>query len=78
MAPGECVGWLSAQELLDDLPLELDRMRAVLQPWAFSSKARFNYAEFSAPPPVHPKGCTPHKVKSYPSKSGPGRNGGDL
>jgi hypothetical protein len=37
VALGEGVGRLSAQELLDDLPLELDRM-----PWAFSSKARFS------------------------------------
>src|SRR6266516_7140185 len=32
VALGEGVGRLSAQELLDDLTLELDRMRAVLSP----------------------------------------------
>ena len=42
VALGEGLGRLSAQELLDDLTLELDRMRAVLSHGLYSSKARFS------------------------------------
>jgi hypothetical protein len=42
VALGERVECLSCQELLDDLPLELDRMDAVLSHGLFSSKARFS------------------------------------
>jgi len=58
VALGEGVGRLSAQELLDDLPLELDRMRAVLS-HGLSPRKPGSVSRFSGPLPVHPKGCTP-------------------
>jgi hypothetical protein len=60
------VGRLSAQELLDDLTLELDRMRAVLS-HGLSPRKPGSVSRFSGPPPVHPTGCTP--VQSEYAKS---------
>jgi hypothetical protein len=57
-ALGEGVGRLSAQELLDDLPLELDRMGGVLS-HGLSPRKPGSVSRFSGPPPVDPKGCTP-------------------
>jgi hypothetical protein len=62
VALGEGVGRLSAQELLDDLTLELDRMRAVLS-HGLSPRKPGSVSRFSGPPPVHPTGCTPTRSK---------------
>src|SRR5205809_8129164 len=57
VAVGKRVRRLSAQELLDDLPLELDRMGAVLN-HGLSPRKPGSVSRFSGPLPVHPKGCT--------------------
>src|SRR6266496_3805783 len=58
VALGEGVGRVSAQKLLDDLALELDRMRAVLS-HGLSPRKPGSVSRFSGPPPVHSEGCTP-------------------
>src|SRR5258707_4870494 len=65
VALGEGVGRLSAQELLDDLTLELDRMRAVLS-HGLSPRKPGSVSRFSGAPPVHPTGCTPQFAKRQP------------
>src|SRR5262249_8398530 len=57
VAPGEGVQWLPTQKFLDDLALELDRMRAVLG-HGLSPRKPGSVSRFSPSPPVHPKGCT--------------------
>src|SRR5262249_32543306 len=58
VAPGEGVQWLPTQKFLDDLALELDRMRAVLG-HGLSPRKPGSVSRFSPSPSVHPKGCTP-------------------
>ena len=57
-ALGESVERFSAQLLLNDLPLELDRMCAVLG-HGLSPRKPGSVSRFSGPLPVHPKGCSP-------------------
>src|SRR5205823_6914658 len=61
VALGERMGRLSAQELLHDLALELDRMCAVLG-HGLSPRKPGSVSRFSGPLPVHLEGCTPINV----------------
>src|SRR6201987_3648646 len=55
---GEPVKRLAAQIVLNDLPLKLDRMRALLS-HGLSPRKPGSVSRFSGSPSVHPKGCTP-------------------
>src|SRR4029453_7657984 len=61
VALGERMGRLSAQELLHDLALKLDRMCAVLG-HGLSPRKPGSVSRFSGPLPVHPEGCTPNLI----------------
>src|SRR5262249_29505584 len=51
-------------KFLDDLALELDRMRAVLS-HGLSPRKPGSVSRFSPSPSVHPKGCTPLVARSW-------------
>src|SRR5213078_2072157 len=61
VALGERMGRLSAQELLHDLALKLERMCAVLG-HGLSPRKPGSVRRFSGPLPVHPEWCTPVSV----------------
>src|SRR5262249_8079524 len=70
VAPGEGVQWLPTQKFLDDLALELDRMRAVLG-HGLSPRKPGSVSRFSPSPSVHPKGCTPYCLSESPATGEP-------
>src|SRR6516162_2850304 len=74
VAPGEGVQWLPTQKFLDDLALELDRMRAVLG-HGLSPRKPGSVSRFSPSPPVHPKGCTPQTDHCDPLRMNTGAGG---
>src|SRR6266536_1878349 len=62
---GEPVERLARQIVLDDLPLELDRIAAVLG-HGLSPRKPGRDSLIRVTSPVHPVGCTPHKVNVLP------------
>src|SRR6516162_5306992 len=75
VSSGEGVQCLPTQKFLDDLALELDRMRAVLG-HGLSPRKPGSVSRFSPSPSVHPKGCTPLRpasgVQMHPISDAPG------
>src|ERR1700745_4189526 len=65
MSFGEPVKRLAAQVVLNALPFELDRMRALLS-HGLSPRKPGSVSRFSGSPSVHPKGCTPQDVRVVP------------
>src|SRR6266568_2015928 len=63
---GEPVEGLAGQIVLDDLPLELDRIAAVLGHGLSPRKPGRN-SLIRVTSPVHPVGCTPEYAKIWPN-----------